>query len=432
MIKKFGMLLLVLSLVIPFSAVTLTIANTGTSLFTSSVERYELVSSLEETVETNGVSGVNPFWVDMVDAEWVENDGEGVYIAVLDTGLLSIWPFFFLDANIAWELGNGFTHDVYWDGTDIVFGPLYERSWITDPEGSGHGTHVVSTIVGYNYNNLFWVQGVAPEATIIPVLVLEEWEVPTPSGDVLISGGTDEMVSAGIYYAANLVDELDGPLIINMSLGGPDPSPMIEEAINYAIDQGVIVVVSAGNSGYDGMGWPGAYPQVISCAMGGWTEQWVGYPDRWWLYDVPEKLNKKDYWGNNWQLFLDYLSSRPNKDLGQKSQHLDLTTPGCAIVGPYKPRWSTAIGYYYLWGTSMAAPHTSAIAALVLESYPMINQGTMEFILKKAASGLPLPADGSLALDVPGYLYYFTWYGTDYGAGFLQAPAALKFAKNHH
>ncbi|NIV34908.1 MAG: S8 family serine peptidase, partial [Anaerolineae bacterium] len=47
-------------------------------------------------------------------------------------------------------------------------------------EGSGHGTHVASTIVGYNFNNLFLVGGVAPKATIIPVLCLDAWEVPSP------------------------------------------------------------------------------------------------------------------------------------------------------------------------------------------------------------------------------------------------------------
>ncbi len=375
-----------------------------------------------------------PFWVDMVDAETVSNDGEGVYIAVLDTGLLDSWPFFFLEANIAWELGMGFTHDVWWDDTleDLAFGPLKDdRGYITDPYmGSGHGTHVTSTIVGYNYNNQFWVRGVAPKAIIIPVLVLDAWEVPSPYGPIQISGGTDEMVSAGIYYVADLAETLDAPVIISMSLGGPEPTKMIEDAIDYAIDMGVIVVASAGNSGEDGMGWPGAYPQVISCAMGGWTEQWIGYPDyRWWTFDVPEKLNTKDIYGNNWQIFLDYMSSRPNKNLGQKPQDLDVTTPGCSIVGPYKNTFSTSIGYYYLWGTSMAAPHVSAIAAMVLQEHSDYNQRKMEKTLKKAAHGLPLPADGAFAIDFPpNYYWYFTWGGTDYGAGFLQADAALKAA----
>jgi hypothetical protein len=77
----------------------------------------------------------------------------------------------------------------------------------------------------------------------------------------------------------------------------------------------------------------------------------------------------------------------------------------------------------------MAAPHVSSIAAMILQDHPDYNQYKMEKTLKNAAHGLPLPADGALAYDVPGWLYYFTWYGTDYGAGFLQADAALKAAK---
>lgn len=401
---------------------------------TSDIREYFYSSVDDSMFESAGLEEEIPFWVDMVDAETVPNDGEGVYIAVLDTGLLNIWPFFFSEADIAWELGKGFTHDVWWDSGigDLAFGPLKDdRGYITDL-ASGHGTHVVSTIVGYNYNNLFWVRGVAPKATIIPVLVLDGWEVPYPGGTLQISGGTDSMVAAGIQYIADLAPTLDGPVIISMSLGGPEPEEIIEDAINNAIDAGVIIVASAGNSGYEGMGWPGAYPQVISCAMGGWTEQWIGYPeDMWWLFDVPEKLNTKDIYGNNWQIFLDYMSSRPNKDLGQKSKDLDVTTPGCSIMGPYSPAFSSYIAYYYLWGTSMAAPHVSGIAAMVLQDHPNYNQYTMEKTLKNAAHGLPLPADGAFAIDWPigPFYWYFTWGGTDYGAGFLQADAALKAAK---
>ena len=163
--------------------------------------------------------------------------------------------------------------------------------------------------------------------------------------------------------------------------------------------------------------------------MAGWTEGWIGYPARWWLYDVAEKLNSPDYWGNNWHLYLDYGSSRPNKDLGQKSWDLDVTAPGCAIVGPHKPYLSPVIGYYYAWGTSMATPHVSGMAALMLQSYPKIRQEGMESILKAAAAGLPLPSDGSLAFDEPGLLYYFEWFGIDWGKGFLQADTALSFAQ---
>jgi hypothetical protein len=154
------------------------------ALFGTGTYREELFSALGDTnIKSTSLPLVTPFWVDIVDAELVENEGEGVYIAVLDTGLLEMWPFFFSEANIAWELGKGFSHAVSWSIDDYEFGPLDEtRGFITKPdEGSGHGTHVTSTIVGFQYSGSlgnFWVRGVAPEATIIPVLVLDAWWVP--------------------------------------------------------------------------------------------------------------------------------------------------------------------------------------------------------------------------------------------------------------
>ncbi|MFX1508470.1 MAG: S8 family serine peptidase, partial [Promethearchaeota archaeon] len=394
---------------------------------------------------------LTPFWVDMVDAENVPKTGKGVYIAVLDSGLLPMWPSLFSEANIRDDLGIGFSHEVSWDGGGFVLEPLNdERGIETTPWGSGHGTHVVSTIVGYNYGG-YWIQGVAPEATIIPVLVLDYWwlDCPDPNypgchdGKIFFRGGTDEMVSAGINYIADLACTLDGPVIISMSLGGPTPSPMIEEAIDYAIGKGVLVVVAAGNSGEWGMDWPGAYPQVISAAMGGWTEQWIGYTgpgSTWWLNDVTENLHTTDYWGNEWQIFLDYMSGRPNEDLGQEPWHLDVTTPGTAILGPFQEfvywdgaEWVlTDPAYYYLWGTSMATPHVSAIAALILDKYPKIHQRKMELILKIAALRLFMYWGEAYCYDVPGFEYLFQWELDDFGAGFLQADTALKVAKMFH
>ena len=404
--------------------------------------RTEFACGLDtaSAITDEGLADPTPFWVDMVDAELYPDGGEGIYVAVLDTGLLDLWPFFFPHANIADEWGIGFTHDIWWDDIlgDIVFGPLRDdRGFITDAyKGSGHGTHVTSTIVGYNFNNLFIVGGVAPKATIIPVLCMDAWEVPYPGGTLQLTGGTDEMVAAGINYVADLAEREGIKIIINMSLGGPEPTAMIEDAIDRAISKGVIVVASAGNEGYAGMGWPGAYDQVISAAAGGWTEQWLVRPPetRWWLNDVTEKLNKKDYWGNNWQVYLEEFSSRPSKDLGQKKQDLDVTVPGASVVGPYKGYFSTAVGYYYLWGTSMAAPHVSGVAAIVLGEYPDLDQSQMEFILKNAAHGVPLPADGAWVYDPfyasdPGvYPWYFAWSGKDYGAGWLTADKAMKSA----
>jgi len=429
---------LVVILIVSMTPIFFSAFAVTTPLFGVGDVREELYAPFDANVLTaNGLPEVDPFWVDLVDAEVVSNDGEGVYIAVLDTGLVEDWPFFFSQADIAWDLGKGFSHDVSWDGNDYVFGPLLDdRGFSTHWYGSGHGTHVTSTIVGFNVNNAFWVRGVAPKASIIPVLVLDTWIVPgAPNEDNFPTFGTDEMVAAGIQYIADLAPTLDGPVIISMSLGDTVSVDIIENAINNAIEAGVIIIASAGNEGYAGMGWPGAYPQVISVAAGGWTGQWPYGEGGFWLSDVPEDLKTPDYLGNNWQLYLEDFSSRPNKYLGQKSFHLDVCAPGSSIVGPFQSAvyWNPDIGsyvqtplnYYYLWGTSMAAPHVSGMASLVLEEYPDVEQAKMEKILKNAARGLPLPADGSWVWD-PWYgLYHFEWSGNEYGAGWLQADAAL-------
>ncbi|MEM2568130.1 MAG: S8 family serine peptidase, partial [Candidatus Bathyarchaeia archaeon] len=389
-------LALMLVAMVPLPAMTASPPEVRSLAFNALPVKEEMVDLVDFEAAGGEVEDPMPFWVDIVDAESY-NGGEGIYVAVLDTGLLPQWQFFFTnpstgECRIKAEWGKGFTHDIWWDDTigDFVIGPLRDdRGFITDPfMGSGHGTHVTSTIIGYRFRTTvadMWIRGVAPKVWIIPVLVLDAWEVPYPGGTMRFTGGTDEMVAAGILYVANLAETHGIKIIINMSLGGTEPAPLIEEAINYAISKGVIVVAAAGNE-YDwGMVWPGAYPQVISAAAGGWTMQWVGYPPsdpptpyRWWLTDVPEKLNTKDYWGNNWQIYLEEFSSRPNPELGQFWKDLDVCTPGASIVGPYKGYFSTTVGYYYVWGTSMATPHVSAIAALVAEQYPYFNQFDME------------------------------------------------------
>ena len=435
--------------------------------------------------------GTVPFNVDMVDAEKVCYDGEGIYVAVLDTGILTDWMNFFPPdtVEIDWSLAKGFTHDYYFDTTvgDFVMDPLRDDRGpfthdllnptpVIGPDntfygylnssyylnypaigpsgwGSGHGTHVQSVITGWKLDRLgesFWVRGVAPKVTIIPVLVLDDWLFFDDEWNLYFDhGGTWEMVAAGIEYIGNLAEELGIKIIINMSLGGGSPSQMIEDAIDYAIGKGVIVIASAGNDGYAGMGWPGAHPQVISVAAAGWTQEYLPYytgepdPWYWWTDDVPERLWTEDPLGNEFQVYLTDFSSRPNPELGQKTWHLDVSAPGAAVRGPYKSYGPTLSGYSCVWGTSQAAPHVAGIAALVLESYPTIEQSRMELILRLAGywnrltkwcedersatifdifSNWPDPPEETWWLEQ-------TWLSKDYGTGLLQADSALFMAR---
>ena len=429
-----------------FFIISTTVQNTPQFLKTNDI--YSMPDDDYKLVEMEGFDTTDfdqeslypmiPYWHDLVDKENVPNDGDGVYVAVLDTGLLPNWADLFPEERIATELGKGFSYDAWWDDDlgQVVYSELKDdRGFITE-WASGHGTHVTSTILGYNFYDVYWIEGIAPKATIIPVLCLDAWQVETPYGLFQDSGGSSEMIAAAIMYIADLADSLDGPVIINMSLGGPAEFPLIEEAIDYAICKGVIVVAAAGNRGEAQMDWPGAYSQVISCAAGGWTEMLYNG----WTADVPEDLAVPDVFGNDYQLYLESFSGRPNWTLGQKFWELDLTCVGAWVVGPYKAKFwpNEDWDYYYVRGTSMATPHVSAISALILELYPYFRQKQIQHILKRAASGLcknlkrgfpPIGIDVTV-LDLYGLVNH-SWCFFDYGRGFLLADEAMFYAAHY-
>ena len=334
----------------------------------------------------------------------IDVDGSGVYVAILDSGLLSSWRFYFPEAHIATDLARAFGGG----GGEAGNVSSQPNKWQTDQDS--HGTHVTSTILGYNLasgGTMVSVNGVAPGAMVIPVKVLNN-----------NGAGWSSVVARGITYIADLKASgaLKGkPVVINMSLGGPALDAMEQAAIDYAISKGVIIVASAGNEGDAGMGYPGAYAPVISAAASGWVGEWQpvvdGVASRTWWYasDVPDPTDPSDF----------YMTDFSSRQLA--GQDLDVAAPGSWVVGPYQTNGQ--LSYYYLGGTSMAAPHVTGTVALMLEKDGALDASQAESILESTA--VPLPAGCRDVTQPTGTTSPVCWEADATGAGLLQADAAV-------
>jgi len=372
---------------------------------------------------------------DVLNVEHPEIDGSGVYVAILDTGLKSNWRDYFPEERIVEEWGRSFIDQGVMQAVTSGF---YKSNIVESNDFLGehpHGTHVTSTVIGFGMGGAY-IQGVAPNANIIPVKVLDYYP------GIGATFGTSEAVAAGIDYITDLaLANPDSRFVISMSLGSLSPiDPVEEAAVDRAISAGVIVVASAGNSGTDGMGSPGSYAPVISVGASGlasYTPQY-GYSGEWmrsswWVRDVPEDNVAVSYVAG--------FSSRERNDLW--AQELDIVAPGSWIVGPYPvgpgqahtPWWAEGSGvygtYYYVGGTSMAAPHVSGVVALMLQANPTLMQAEVEQLLRSSADVLPFSGSQVVYNPRTGSFYSATW-GTDglnaVGYGLLQADAAVQAA----
>ncbi len=167
------------------------------------------------------------------ESAWDYTCGMGVTVAVVDTGVA------------CFDKGP-FTRGTDLGGTHCEGGWNFVDNSAEAYDDQGHGTHVAGTIA-QTTNNGVGTAGLAYCATLMPVKVLNK------------SGwGTVANVAEGIRYAAD-----HGAQIINMSLGGPIKSKVLEDAVNHAVSKGVIIVAAAGNSG-KAVGYPAAYPGVIA------------------------------------------------------------------------------------------------------------------------------------------------------------------------
>ena len=165
-----------------------------------------------------------------VQPGWRAGGGQGVVVAVVDTGV---------------ALVPDLAEATLLEGASLVPGTDSAR------DDNGHGTHVAGTIAQAT-NNGIGPAGVAPRAKILPIKAL------TASGM-----GQSPWIASAIDEA---VDQ--GAQVINLSLGGPD-SAVIRVACEKAIAAGVIVVAAAGNTGREGVGSPANVPGVVGISATG-------------------------------------------------------------------------------------------------------------------------------------------------------------------
>ena len=327
------------------------------------------------------------------DNRRVTFDGSGVYVAVLDSGLLDSWRQYFPEERIAVEYARSF------GGGGGELGTVSSQPNKWEHDQNSHGTHVTSTILGYAFG-VNPINGVAPMATVIPVKVLNQ-----------TGSGWSSVIARGIVYVADLkAGPLAGqPVVINMSLGGWRLDPVEKAAIDYAVSKGVIIVASAGNEAEAGMGYPGAYAPVISVAASGWIGEW--YNSSWWYaLNVADPVNPEHF-------YITDFSSRE-----KTGQDLDVAAPGSWVLGPYQTN-SGQTSYYFLGGTSMASPHVAGIVALMAQKNPGLTAADAETILQNSA--IPLPPGSRNVRDGYGGIVTYSWGADATGSGLVTADAAL-------
>ncbi|PUB09973.1 subtilase family protein [Yoonia sediminilitoris] len=231
-------------------------------------------------------------------------------------------------------------------------------------DDEGHGTHVAGTIGALD--NGQDVVGMAPGARLWAVKVCNnQGQCP------------DSVVIAGIdWVIQNAGAEVE---VMNMSLTGPVVDPAndpYEQAVNAAVDAGIVVVVAAGNNGADAAGYtPARVPRAITVSA---IADYDGLPG--------------GAGGNLCSLGGPFGYSGPDDELASFSNYgsvIDVAAPGVCILST-----KNGGGIELNLGTSMAAPHVAGAAAVIASGY-----------------GAPLTAEDVAAIEIE---LLYSDYGTDY------------------
>ncbi|WP_171966901.1 S8 family serine peptidase [Stenotrophomonas bentonitica] len=327
-------------------------------------------------------------------AAWDVAQGEGVVVAVLDTGILPQHPDFAAGTLLE---GYDFISDAETSRRptdERVPGALDYGDWVENDnecyagslaeDSSWHGTHVSGTVAEAT-NNTIGMAGLAYKAKVLPVRVLGKcggYLSDIADAITWASGGTVVGVPANPNPAE----------VINMSLGGGGAcDPAYQDAINGAVSRGTTVVVAAGNQASNASGYrPASCANVISVGATRITGGIASYSNFGAVVDLSGPGGGGGVDGN------------PGGYVWQAGYN-GLTTPT-----------SGAYSYMGMGGTSMASPHVAAVAALVQGALASagkdpLTPAQLETLLKQSARTFPVTIPAA----------------TPIGSGIVDAKAAL-------
>ncbi|MBD3183847.1 S8 family serine peptidase [Candidatus Poribacteria bacterium] len=249
-----------------------------------------------------------------LEKAWDVSTGEGIIVAVVDTG-------------VAYEDFDGYLQAPDLANTSFVEGYDFVDDDFHPNDGNGHGTHVAGTIA-QNTNNRRGTAGGAFNCLIMPIRVLDD------DGFGMYSSIID-----GLDYAVE-----NGAKVINMSLGSGQPSKVLEESLINAHESGVILVAAAGNEFFAGS--PTSYPAAYDS------------------YAITVGAVRLDGQRAPYSNVGDYIDiSAPGGDLSvdqNEDEYADGVLQQAFMMDP------ADFQYWFFQGTSMAAPHISAAAAMLL------------------------------------------------------------------